>query len=92
VTKQGLHRGDGHESLSTTSVDLVDVNALLTADLFVENVYENGEKTVVVGDNGLGKTIAVTIIGGVVQAAAEKPIDSLDRLEPVTSDPSSVGW
>lgn len=91
MTKQGLRRGDGHESLSTTSVDIVDVNALLTADLFVENVYENDEKTVVV-DNGLGKTIAVTIIGGVVQAAAEKPIDSLDRLEPVTSDPSSVGW
>lgn len=37
MTKQGLRRGDGHESLSTTSVDIVDVNALLTADLFVEN-------------------------------------------------------
>jgi hypothetical protein len=56
--------------LSTTSVDLAGVHALLTTEAFVENVYENGEKTVVIGDNGYGDTIAISIIGGVIHATS----------------------
>jgi len=70
-----LYRGYGQELLqAATSVTKSRIEHLLTTETAIENIYENGDRTVVIGDNGLGKTIAITIIGGVVQAASENTI------------------
>jgi energy-coupling factor transporter ATP-binding protein EcfA2 len=74
-----LHRGYGWEFVQAAStVGYYQLNNLLTHGSNVEYVYENGEKTVVIGDNGYGGTIAITIVGGVVQAAQQvnRPVEN----------------